>query len=426
MSYMVEAKTIYLKTFGCKVNQYETQVLRELFLGAGFCEGSHKKNDIYIVNSCSLTRNTDRKVRQYIEGTQRINPESKIFVIGCGVWNPESNLKNIKGIELFAGRGKKELFEKIVSSKTAEFFGIRNFEGRERAFVKVQDGCDNFCSYCVVPYLRGKPVTRAQEEILTEVKNLADNGFKEIILCGINIGKYGLERGENLAGLIKKISAVKKDFRLRISSIEPNYVTEELIDLMARERKLCPHFHLPLQSSDDKILKLMNRKYSSKDYFCLLDKIKKRIKDVSITADVLIGFPQERDENFKNTLKGIERGEFLKAHIFSYSRREQTASDKLDGHIPPKVIFERRKQAELTAQKVSYEFRKRFLNKDFDVLVENRKDKNTGRKFGFTENYIEVQVKAEDVLVNKICKASISKVTMNGNLAALAPSGCNN
>lgn len=187
-------------------------MLRELFLGNGFCEGNCKSSDSYIVNSCSLTRNTDRKVRQYIEETQRLNPSAEIFVTGCGVLNPESGLKNIKHIELFAGRDKKELFEKIALVKTAKFSGIRNFEGRKRAFIKIQDGCDKFCSYCVVPYLRGKPVARAEEEILTEVKNLADNGFKEIILCGINIGTYGLERGENLTELLKKSWPSKRIF----------------------------------------------------------------------------------------------------------------------------------------------------------------------------------------------------------------------
>lgn len=420
MSYTANYQKIHFKTFGCKVNQYETQVLRELFLSAGFCEGSRKNSGIYIVNSCSLTRNTDRKVRQHIGEIQRLNPNAEIFVTGCGVLNPESNLKNIKGIRLFDGRDKKELFEKVTSVKSAGFSGIQNFEGRERAFVKIQDGCDNFCSYCVVPYLRGKPVTRSEGEILTGVKNLTANGFKEIVLCGINIGQYGLEVGENLVRLLKKILAVKKDFRLRVSSIEPNYVTEELIDLVAGERKLCPHFHLPLQSADDKMLKLMNRKYSVKDYFCLLDKIRRKIKGVSVTTDILIGFPGESDDNFENTLKGIEKGEFLKTHIFSYSRREKTASAKLEGHLPPKVIFDRRKKAEVTAQKVSYGFRKRFVNKEFDVLVEGRKDKSTGRRFGFTENYIEVQLKAERGLVNKICKVDITDVTMDKNLGILS------
>ncbi len=421
MKWKLNLKTVHFKTFGCKVNQYETQALRELFLGAGFCENGVGNSDIYIVNSCSLTKNTDRKVRQYINEIRQASPKSRIFVNGCGAFNPESGLEKIGGIEIFKDLDKRELFKKITGAKNDyPFKGIKSFQGRERAFVKVQDGCDNFCSYCVIPYLRGGPVSRPSRQILTEIENLVDNQYKEIIVCGINLGAYGLGQGENLTGLLKKILAIKKDFRLRLSSIGPNYVNEELIDMMAENKKLCPHFHLPLQSGDDKILNLMKRKYSTSDYFYLLDKIRKKVKDVAITTDVLIGFPQESEENFKNTLKAIEKGRFSKTHIFSYSRREKTASAKLKDHLSRKVIIERRREAWVRAEKISYLFRKNFVNKALNVLIEKRKNKETSMNFGFTDNYIEVQLEAPDYLINTIKAVRIIEVKIDRNVAVLA------
>lgn len=426
MKCKTNSNTIHFKAFGCKVNQYETQALRELFLGAGFCENGRGNSDIHIVNSCSLTKNTDRKVRQYINEVRQANPEARIFVNGCGAFNSESRLKNIDGIEIFKGKDKRELFRRITGVKDYPVKGISSFQDRERAFVKVQDGCDNFCSYCVIPYLRGRPLSRATQEILTEIKNLVDNQFKEIVICGINLGAYGANQNENLIELLEKILAIKKDFRLRLSSIEPNYVSEELIKIMAENRKLCPHFHLPLQSGDDKILKLMNRKYLTSDYFHLLDRIREKVKDVSITTDILVGFPRETEENFKNTLKAMEKGRFLKTHVFSYSRREKTASAKLKGHLPRKTIIERRREAQVRAQKISYLFRKSFVNKMLDVLIERRKNKKTFRNFAFTDNYIEVQLKAPSYLINSIRPARITEVKIDENVATLAKKGPNN
>ncbi|MFH1857013.1 MAG: tRNA (N(6)-L-threonylcarbamoyladenosine(37)-C(2))-methylthiotransferase MtaB [Candidatus Omnitrophota bacterium] len=419
MKHKVDCKKIHFKTFGCKVNQYETQVARELFLKAGFSEGSRNDSDIYVINSCSLTKNTDRKVKQSINEIRRLNPNAKIFVMGCGVFNPESGLREIKDIEIFADKDKRQIFNKITGISACVAGGISGFEGRQRAFVKVQDGCNNFCSYCVVPYLRGKPVSRPEKEILNEIKNLLDNRFKEIILCGINLGLYGCERGGNLTGLLKKIAAFDGEFRIRLSSIEPNHVTKELIDLMADNPKMCPHFHLPLQSGDDVILKIMNRRYSTLDYFSLIDRVRKKVKDAAFTTDILVGFPQEKEENFKNTLLAIGKGDFLKAHVFSYSRRDQTASAKLDGHLQREIVIERRKEAEEKAFKVSYNFRKKFLNKPLRALIEKRRNILTARHYGFTDNYIEIQLKAVDVAVNDFREIKITDVRNKENLAFL-------
>jgi threonylcarbamoyladenosine tRNA methylthiotransferase MtaB len=423
MNWQTNSKTIHFKTFGCKVNQYETQVLRELFLKVGFNENSRTDSDIYIVNTCSLTKNTDRKVRQYIKEIKRLNPKAKIFVGGCGVFNPESGLENIKGIEIFKSKDKRGLFKRVVGVEDYSVDSICSFQGHERAFVKIQDGCDNLCSYCVIPYLRGRPVSRPKEEILTEIKNLVNNQFKEIVICGINLGAYGVNQDGNLIDLIRQILSIKKNFRLRLSSIEPNYVNQELINLMAENERLCPHFHLPLQSGDDEILKIMNRKYSIKEYFSLIDNIRKKVKDVSITSDVLVGFPQETEKNFKNTLKAIEKVRFLKTHIFSYSRRQLTPSAKLEGQLSTKTINERRKEAQKVAQKNSYLFRKKFINKTLPVLIEKRKNKETLRNFGFTNNYIEVQLEISDDLVNSIRNVKIIAVKKHENFAILSPKG---
>ncbi len=385
-------KTVKFYTLGCKVNQYETQSIRERFVRSGFKEifDGHKA-DIYVINTCTVTHRADKDSRYYINKARAGNPKAKVIVTGCIAGKDAEVLSGFKG----AGY--------IISKK---FFpdGISAFSGHTRAFLKIQDGCNNFCSYCIVPLVRGRSRSRSLEEIVCEAKKLVDNGFKEIVLTGICLGAYGkdLRPKADLTDVIPELEKITGLLRIRLSSIEPNYVSDKLIKQMEESKKLCRHLHIPLQSGDDAILKKMNRCYRSEDYLELIAKLKKNIPGIAITTDVLVGFPGETEINFRNTIRAIKKISPLKTHIFPYSVREGTFASGLDKKLPSRIIKDRHTQLNKVVSDCSLAYKRQFLDKAVEVLVEGICKEDTSSWEGHTSNYIKVLVRSKSNLKNKL------------------------
>jgi len=390
-------KKISLFTLGCKVNQYETQALREQFLRAGFEENNGAAADVYIINTCTVTHHADRESRRLIRKALHSNPKAKIIVTGCYVENDASEILQISDkIQLLPNQQKQ--------------YGISAFCGHERAFVKIQDGCDAFCAYCKIPLVRGRSRSRALEEIVQEAARLVNNGFKEIVLTGICLGDYHYQ-DYDLADVLDYLERIKGEFRIRLSSIEPHLVSEKLIEKIADSEKICPHLHIPLQSGDNAILRKMNRKYTQKDYLNLIARIKKKIKNVAITTDVLVGFPGEADKNFRNSVRCLKKILPLRTHIFPFSPRQGTAAFDFQGRIEPGMIKQRVALLKEVAAECSYKFRKRFLRKGLTVLIESNPDKQSEFFCGYSENYIRVLVKdASRKQINKLISVRAEKI----------------
>ncbi|MBI4707895.1 MAG: MiaB/RimO family radical SAM methylthiotransferase [Candidatus Omnitrophica bacterium] len=389
-------QTIKFFTLGCKVNQYETQAIREHFLKKGFTEISNGlAADVYVINTCTVTHKADAESFNLIRRFRRQNPKAKIIVTGC-LTKLDSNkiLALSPGISVIKDKTK-------IMSKT-----VCDFKGRTRAFLKIQDGCNNHCSYCKVPLVRGRSKSRPLAQVIKEARLLVNKGFKEIVLTGICLGSYGrdFKRKIELTAVIKALEEIEGLSRIRLSSIEAGDVSDALIDLMRRSKKLCHHLHIPVQSGDDKILKKMNRRYCRATYLSLIKKLKKKIPDIGITTDVLVGFPGETEENFQNTVDLINEIEPLKVHIFPYSKREGTvASLNNDGLSDPYLVQERMRKLACISDECARKFRRRFLNKKLEVLVEARKKTNPDIWHGYASNYLRAEIKSEPDISNMIC-----------------------
>lgn len=386
-------------TLGCKVNQYETQAIRERFLGKGYKEIYNGiPADFCLINTCTVTAAADAKCRNLIRSAIKENPSARIIVTGCLIEKDRRAVADIKGVDLII---PKSLFPQRISK----------FCGHTRAFLKVQDGCDNFCSYCKVPLVRGRPRSKNLGQIAQEAQALVKNGLKEIVLCGICLGAYGkdLIPKLNLVDVIKELEKIDGLLRIRLSSIEAGDVPEELIARMAQSKKLCPHLHIPIQSGDDEILKKMNRKYSRRDYLELIRKIKKRIPGVAITTDVLVGFPGETEKNFKQTVDLVKKILPLKVHIFPYSPRKGTPADAFRERINPAIIKERIQRLRGVADNCVAIYKKRFAGKKMAVLIERQCQDNPDFWEGYTDNYIKVRIKSGRNLQNQLVSLNLTK-----------------
>jgi threonylcarbamoyladenosine tRNA methylthiotransferase MtaB len=385
-------------TLGCKVNQYDSGRLERLLAQSGFMVGE-KKVDLAIINTCAVTKTAIVKDRRMINLARKENPDAKIVVIGC--WpkayelsedvdligaekTPELTAKKIKGLY---GLGKKGVYNHSVSLLSAN-------SDRSRYFIKVQDGCNQFCSYCIIPYTRGRLHSRPQSQIIAEIKAAIASGYQEIVLSGIHLGLYGQEKAggkTNLVALMKKVLAIRGLGRLRLSSIEITEVTDELIELMARNKKVCQHLHISLQSGSDKILSRMNRPYDSKYFLNRINKLRRALPLVAVSTDVIVGFPGETDKDFSTTYNFCREVGFSKIHVFSFSAHEKTPAAKMSGVVAAEKIKERSHKlrslsAELEA-KYQAEIKDCFLGKELALIVEGEKN---GKFKGKTEFYFDI------------------------------------
>jgi len=426
-------KTVKFYTLGCKVNQYETQVIREHFASAGFKEidnGKDEKADIYVINTCTVTQAADRKSRYFIHHAHRQNSSARIVVTGCYAQldSDSAEIAKIPGVShIIKNEDKDKILELLNGDNGLNGInglkpkGISSFLEHSRAFLKLQDGCDNFCSYCKVPLVRGVLRSKPLNDIIQEAKRLVKNGFKEIVLCGICLGSYSRDLNPkiSLAEVTRQLENIPGLLRIRLSSIEPAYVSDELIDTIACSKKLCRHLHIPLQSGDDEILRKMNRHYSSRDFFKLIQKIKSRIPEIAITTDVIIGFPGEKEINFKNTLGLIKEISPLKVHIFPYSPRKGTSAFGFRDRLRCELVKERILRLKESAEICAFNYKKQFINKDMDVLIEGRSKQNNKYWEGYTDNYVKVWVKSDKNLKNQLILLKLKRIVKDFILADL-------
>jgi len=410
--------TIKFYTLGCKVNQYETEKIREGLLTCGFKEVRDKKGaDIYIVNTCTVTHRADSDSLKAIRKARRENPRAKVIVTGCLSELDREKIRNADAAALIIkNKNKEKIASHLKGSKNArtnelmnQRRGISSFAGHTRAFLKVQDGCGNRCSYCRVPLARGPSVSRPGSEIIQEADELAERGFKEIVLTGICLGAYGrdLLPKEDLVSLIKQLEEIRGISRIRLSSIEAVDLTDKLIEKISGSAKICKHLHIPLQSGDDKILKKMNRKYTGGRYLQLIKKIKRIVPGVSITTDCMVGFPGEGKKNFLNTLRLIRQISPLRTHIFIYSPREGTTAFGLKQEICQRELKQRFSILQKEAFRCAKKYRKRFIGKEVSVLVESRSKDNPKVWQGYSDNYIRVTLQDKRNLKNRIIKVRL-------------------
>jgi threonylcarbamoyladenosine tRNA methylthiotransferase MtaB len=423
-------QTVKFYTLGCKVNQYDTQVIREQFLAAGCVEiNNHLPADIYVINTCTVTHRADADSLNLIRRMKRENPQARIVVTGCLTELDEDRIRGAGQINLIVKNKDKGLILELLKAgngqnkpsveKVAQQPGIAYFAGHTRAFLKIQDGCDYFCSYCKVPLVRGRSHSKSLNEVIAEATNLVKNGFKEIVLCGICLGAYGkdLNPKTDLIDVINALEKIAGLLRIRLSSIEPGDVSEVLIDKIAESQKVCRHLHIPLQSGNNEILQKMNRHYTKGDYLNLIKKIKDGIPLVTITTDVLIGFPSESEENFQDTVELVKDILPLKVHIFPYSLRIGTSASSFKDALKSEVIKDRITRLKKVAHTCAAIYKKQFLNKTMDVLIEGRLKNAPGLCWGYTDNYIRVLVKSDRHLSNQLISVKLKEIVKDHIMA---------
>ncbi len=410
-------------TLGCKVNQYETEAMTELFKKACYEVVDHEEYaDVYVINTCTVTNMSDRKSRQFIRRSKKINPDSIIAVVGCYSQVAPEEILDIEEVNVVMGTNDRKKIVKIIEGITKQdkistvddIMKVREFEemqikeviGKTRAFLKIQEGCDRFCSYCIIPYARGPVRSRLLDNICSEVKDLASNGFKEIVLTGIHVASYGKDLGDvTILDVLKEIHKIDGIERIRLSSVEPLLMSDEFIDETSSMKKICPHFHLSLQSGCDETLKRMNRKYTTDQYRGIVKKIREKIEDVAITTDVIVGFPGETDDEFEATYKFLKEIELSQMHVFKYSPRKGTPAATMKDQIDPKIKQMRSEKLIDLSNKNNKNFMDKFSNNTVSVLFEMKLE--NGYYEGLTSNYIRVLVKSDDSIEGKILNVNL-------------------
>lgn len=411
-------------TLGCKVNQYETEYMSELLKNAGFDIVSPSEDaDYYIINSCTVTATADQKTRQNVRKFKRKHPDSVVILTGCMPQAfPEDAKKLIEADIVFSNKNDGDILKlineynatqnrilNIEQHKTGDDFwecSINNFSDRIRAFVKIEDGCDRFCSYCIIPKSRGRVRSKKPESLKAEIESLANSGIKEIVLVGINLSAYGKNENFDIVDAVKICADNENILRVRLGSLEPDHITDDIIERLAEIDKFCPQFHLSLQSGCNKTLKNMNRHYTAEEYKALCNKLRKAFDDASITTDVMVGFNEESQEDFDDSLSFVKSIAFEKVHTFPYSERIGTAASR-KGDSVPKAEKERRAAVMIKeTEKIRQSYLKNLIGTTKEVLFESKLDENTYQ--GYTKSYIPVQIKSDENLVGKAIDVKIT------------------
>ncbi|NVF11964.1 tRNA (N(6)-L-threonylcarbamoyladenosine(37)-C(2))-methylthiotransferase MtaB [Anaerococcus sp. AGMB00486] len=416
-------KTFNIKTLGCKVNQYESEAIEEIFKKRGF-EKREENADIYVINTCTVTNMSDRKSRQIISRARRENKDAIIAVIGCYSQVKADEVKEIEGVDIILGSRNKEevvdlcvkfIEDQIKTENVEDFTKKESIEDLEiskqsdmtRAYIKIQDGCNMYCSYCLIPYARGNIASRDLVSIINEAKRLRDNGYKEIVLTGIHVASYGkdFDIKISLIDVIEHIAKIDGIERIRLSSMEPRHITKDFLERMKACKKACDHFHLSLQSGSDEILKLMNRKYDTKLYKKKVDLIREVFPNAGITTDIIVGFPNETEKNHEETKEFIKDIKFSKIHLFKYSKRDGTKASTMKNQVNGNVKKRRSKELSEIEKENTKDFLKKQIGKTLSVLFETKTELK-GFKSGYSTNYLRVHTK-DDVKVNDIRNVKI-------------------
>lgn len=435
---MERKKRVAFLTLGCKVNQYETDAMVQLLENAGYEIVSMKEEaDFYIINTCSVTNMAERKSRQMIHKAKKNHPDSTIVAVGCYVQTAAQELKKEYAVDLLVGNNKKKdivsvlkEYEKekkkteavidIDHTKEYEALSIQKTMEHTRVYVKIQDGCNQFCSYCLIPYTRGRVRSREKEDILNEVRNLAQNGYQEIVLTGIHISSYGQDlENDNLESLIVALHEIEGIERIRLGSLEPRIITEKFVKTISSLYKVCPHFHLSLQSGCDETLKRMNRKYTTAEYEEACNILRKYYEHPALTTDVIVGFPGETEEEFSKTVEFLERIYLYEMHVFQYSPRRGTRAEKMENQVSPTVKHERSKILLDMTSRQKREYEQFFFGKEEIVLVEEKIAQNNEEYFtGHTKRYLKVYLLSHKNIEKKMIRVKIIGYSNENRLIA--------
>lgn len=407
-------------TLGCRTNQYESQAYIDQLLAQGYVKAEDSEEaDLCIVNTCTVTETADTSSKQVIRQLVKKNPHTQVVVTGCAAEkNPEA-FQSIPGVlRVVSNKEKEQLLPIAFPEESWGEFAIKQFEAHTRAFIKIQDGCNSYCTYCIIPYVRGRSRSRRVESIVEEVKGLIANGFKEFVLTGINIGDFdGAPEGEEpptrLSDLVKIIDGVEGVERLRISSIDPDEVDDDLMNAVIQGRSTCHSLHIVLQSGSNVILKRMNRKYTSQMFAQAVEKMKAASKDFTFTTDVIVGFPGETEEDFADTLALIEQVRFAKVHMFPYSRREKTRAALYPNQVPQETINIRKRKVLELAEHTAFLLRQEYVGRTMKVLLESKEKEGT-TFLGHTENFLPVLVEGENLSSNQIVSVKLVENTADG------------
>lgn len=435
-------KSVALHNLGCKVNGYEIDVMQQMLQEKGYkIVPFDEQADIYVVNTCTVTNIADRKSRQMLHKARKMNPKAVVVAVGCYVQTGMEDVLKDSGVDLAIGNNKKKdlvpILEEFLAkaeltedasdeecmktlnhttvidiNHTNEFENMHLKETAEhtRAYIKIQDGCNQFCSYCIIPYARGRVRSRDEHEILAEIEGLARVGYKEVVLTGIHISSYGVDKGEPaLLSLIQAIHGVEGIERIRLGSLEPRIVTEEFAETISKLPKICPHFHLSLQSGCDETLKRMNRRYTTGEYYEKVELLRSKFEHPAITTDVIVGFPGETEEEFEATKAFLEKIRFYEMHVFKYSKRKGTRAAVMEHQVPDEIKAKRSGELLAMEQRDSKEYRDYYIGKEVEVLFEEEKVLD-GKPYqvGHTKEYVKVAKVAEEQLDNQVWKGTLT------------------
>jgi threonylcarbamoyladenosine tRNA methylthiotransferase MtaB len=426
---MIHYKKVAFYTLGCKLNFSETSTISRLFEDAGFAKvGFEDTPDIYIINTCSVTENADKKCKQLVKKALNINPNAFVTIVGCYAQLKPEEIAKIPGVDLVLGANEKfdilsyiDNTDKIENTsiqtknikETIDFIPSYSFGDRTRSFLKVQDGCDYFCSFCTIPLARGKSRNASIDKTVLEAEKIALTKIKEIVLTGVNIGDFGQGGEENFHQLIRSLDEIEGIDRFRISSIEPNLLSNQIIDFcLSESKRFTPHFHIPLQVGNDRLLKVMRRKYERSLYADRVSQIKSLRPDCCIGVDVIVGFPGETDEEFLDSYNFLNELEISYIHVFTYSERANTSAPKLGETIPMSTRKERSKMLHILSEKKKRAFYEQTIGSIRTVLFESEED--NGMMYGFTENYIKVKYPFNESLINTCQKIKLLEIDRDG------------
>jgi threonylcarbamoyladenosine tRNA methylthiotransferase MtaB len=431
-------KKVAFYTLGCKLNYSETSTISRMFEAKGYEKVEFEQNpDIFIINTCSVTDNADKKCKKIVKEAKKISPNSYVTIIGCYAQLKPKEIAEIEGVDAVLGAAEKfrliELLDgfskeqetKVLASEIQQadiFNNAYSMHDRTRTFLKVQDGCNYGCAFCTIPLARGKSRSDSMENILQSAWEIASSEVKEVVLTGVNIGDFGIQQGkrkEKFADLVMALDKIKGIERFRISSIEPNLLTNEIIEFVSSSERFVPHFHIPLQSGSNTILRSMGRRYLRELYEDRVNKIKNLMPHCCIGADVIVGFPSETDELFLETYNFLNELDISYLHVFTYSERANTRAVEMDGIVPMKKRNERSKMLRILSEKKKRKFYEENLGKTYTVLFEE--DIENGQMHGFTENYIRVSAKYDPILINELKTVTLSEINEKGVVKVVEP-----
>lgn len=424
-------RTVAFHTLGCKVNAYETEAIWQLFQQNGYKRVDFEEEaDVYLINTCTVTNTGDKKSRQVIRRAIRRNPDAVIAVTGCYAQTSPAEVANIPGVDIVVGtQGREKLVEyverflrerqpintvsNIMKQREFEELGVSHFSDRTRAFLKIQEGCNNFCTFCIIPWAKGLSRSRKPENVLEQAKLLVEKGYKEIVLTGIHTGGYGEDlENYSLADLLWDLDKIEGLNRIRISSIEASQIDDRIIEVLNASEKMCRHLHIPLQAGDDTILKRMRRKYTTAEFREKILQLHEAMPNVAITTDVIVGFPGETDEQFENGYRFIEELGMYQLHVFPYSKRSGTPAARMPDQVSDEVKHERVKRMMELSKRLQLKYAEKFVGEVVEVIPERpyKDDPHSGYYMGYSDNYLNVVFPANEKLVGQVCRVKIDRV----------------